>query len=125
VERSGDHWRNSGYRLPIDRMMLGELFLMGYALFAAVLISQRDGLLSAPFMLLYAASFAAVAFVSLWQGRPQRAGAADRTSNAASPAKGDDERRTLAGANGAASPPAAVHAPSAEVLVKTTIARVE
>ena len=38
VERAGDGWRNSGYRLPVDRMMVGELLLMVYAIFAAVLI---------------------------------------------------------------------------------------
>jgi cellulose synthase/poly-beta-1,6-N-acetylglucosamine synthase-like glycosyltransferase len=71
VERAGDGWRNSGYRLPVDRIMVGELLLMAYAIFAAVLIAQREGWLSAPFMLLYAASFAAVAGAGLWQGRPR------------------------------------------------------
>ncbi len=71
VERAGDGWRSSGYRLPIDRMMAGELLMMLYALFAAVLITQREGWLSAPFMLLYAASFGAVAGADLWQGRPR------------------------------------------------------
>jgi hypothetical protein len=52
-------------------MMLGELLLMFYAVFAAVLITQREGWLSAPFMLLYAASFATVAGAGLWQGRPR------------------------------------------------------
>ncbi len=52
--------------------MLGELLLMLYAIFAAVLIAQHhSGWLSAPFMLLYAASFAAVVGMarSLWQNR--------------------------------------------------------
>ena len=71
VERPGDGWRHSCYRLPVDRMMVGELLLMVYAVFAAVLITQREGWYSAPFMLLYAASFAAVAGAGLWQGRPR------------------------------------------------------
>lgn len=73
VERAGDGWRNSGYRLPVDRMLVGESLLMLYAIFAAVLIGQREGWLSAPFMLLYAASFGAVAGIGLWQGRPRPA----------------------------------------------------
>jgi hypothetical protein len=72
VEHAGDGWRHSGYRLPLDRMLVGELLLMGYAVFAAVLIAQREGWLSAPFMLLYAASFGAVALAGLWQGRPSQ-----------------------------------------------------
>ena len=72
VERAGDGWRQSGYRLPIDRMLAGELFLTLYALFAAVLIADREGWLSAPFMLLYAASFGAVAAMGVWQGRKRQ-----------------------------------------------------
>lgn len=68
VERAGDGWRQSRYRLPIDRMVAGELFLMLYAIFAAVLIAQREGWPSVPFMLLYAASFGAVAVTGVWQG---------------------------------------------------------
>lgn len=71
VEETGDNWRASGYRLPVDRLLVGELLLMLYAVFAAVLIAGREGWLSAPFMLLYAASFGAVALAGLWQGRPQ------------------------------------------------------
>ncbi len=70
VQRAGESWRQSAYRLPIDRMMLGELFMMGYAIFAAVLIAQHDGWLAVPFMLLYAASFGAMVVISLWQNRP-------------------------------------------------------
>jgi cellulose synthase/poly-beta-1,6-N-acetylglucosamine synthase-like glycosyltransferase len=71
VERAGDGWRSSGYRVGGGRMLIGELLLMGYAIFAAVLITQREGWLSAPFMLLYAASFGTVAAAGIWQGRPR------------------------------------------------------
>ena len=70
VQQAGEHWRDSTYRLPIDRMMLGELGMALYALFAAVLIVRQDGWLSAPFMLLYAASFGTVVAINLWQNRP-------------------------------------------------------
>ena len=70
VQRAGEGWRGSAYRLPVDRVMLAEIFLAGYSLFAAYLIAERAGWLAALFMLLYAASFAAVAGVTLWQNRP-------------------------------------------------------
>jgi hypothetical protein len=120
VERSGDGWRSSTYRVPVDRMLIGEVFLMGYAIFAAVLVSQRDGWLSAPFMLLYAASFGAVAFIGLWQNRPARTQTARR----------GDEPRNFPGADydpsllPAARPVSAPSQPG-DVLVKTTISQVE
>ena len=53
--------------------MLAEASLIGYALFGAWLVAAHSGWLSAVFMLLYAASFATVVGVSLWQDRsPQR-----------------------------------------------------
>ena len=72
VENAGDTWRSSTYRLPMDRVMMGELFMMVYAFLAAALLARHDGWLSAPFMLLYAASFGTVVGVSLWQNRPQK-----------------------------------------------------
>jgi hypothetical protein len=83
VERAGDGWRHSGYRLPVDRMLVGEVLLMFYAVFAAVLIAGREGWLSAPFMLLYAASFGAVALAGLWQGRPARSASLPAQESAA------------------------------------------
>jgi cellulose synthase/poly-beta-1,6-N-acetylglucosamine synthase-like glycosyltransferase len=70
VEQSGDAWWGSTYRLPLDRMMMAEIGLMIYALVAAWLVAQQSGWMSAFFMLLYAAGFAAVIGVSLWQNRP-------------------------------------------------------
>lgn len=70
VEQSGDAWWGSAYRLPLDRMMMAEIGLMIYALVAAWLVAQQSGWMSAFFMLLYAAGFAAVISVSLWQNRP-------------------------------------------------------
>lgn len=85
VEQTGDGWRHSGYRLPVDRMLAGELLLMLYAIFAAVLIAEHEGWLSAPFMLLYAASFGAVAFTGLWQSRPARAAGHSTTETGTEP----------------------------------------
>ncbi len=72
VEHASDHWRDSSYRLPLDRIMLGEILMALYALFAAVLLAQRGDWFSIPFMLLYAASFGAVVGIGLWQNRPDK-----------------------------------------------------
>jgi cellulose synthase/poly-beta-1,6-N-acetylglucosamine synthase-like glycosyltransferase len=121
VQQSGDRWRGSTYRLPLDRMMLGEIFMAVYAIFAAALLAQREGWLSVPFMLLYAASFGAVVAAGIWQNRPQHPRRAARGSDDGATASPDFE---LAGRLPAPSP-LAVHAPTPEVLVKTTIAQVE
>jgi cytochrome bd-type quinol oxidase subunit 2 len=129
VEHAGDGWRGSAYRLPVDRMMIGELLMMCYAILAAVLIAQREGWLSAPFMLLYAASFGAVAGIGLWQGRPtvRAASASTQPSLPVRAASLSEQSRSSVRATsvGEQFPPLAVHAPSTEVLVKTTIAQVE
>ncbi|MCS6828255.1 MAG: glycosyltransferase [Caldilinea sp.] len=70
VEHTQDCWRNSDYALPLDRVMLMEIGLMFYALWAAWLVADAKGWIAAFFMLLYAASFAMMAGVSLWQNRP-------------------------------------------------------
>lgn len=67
VERTQDRWRSSSYALPLDRVMAAELVLAGYALLAAWLVAEASGWFSAIFMLLYAASFAMMVGVSLWQ----------------------------------------------------------
>ena len=72
IEQSGDAWSSSTYRLPLDRVMVAEVSLMIYALVAAWLVTQQSGWMSAFFMLLYAAGFATVVGVSLWQNRPPR-----------------------------------------------------
>ncbi|HAJ34422.1 MAG TPA: glucosyltransferase [Chloroflexi bacterium] len=72
VEQRGDAWRSSAYRLPLDRMMMVEAGLMLYALGAAWLVAQHSGWASAFFMLLYAAGFATIVGVTLWQNLPPR-----------------------------------------------------
>lgn len=85
VQQSGEGWRASAYRLPVDRVMVGEILLAGYSLLAAYLIAARDGWLSAPFMLLYAASFSTVVGVTLWQSRPAAAARPRRKLSRAMP----------------------------------------
>ncbi len=71
VERTHDRWRSSSYALPLDHIMAAELALAGYALIGAWLVAGVSGWFSALFMLLYAASFATIVGVSLWQNRAQ------------------------------------------------------
>lgn len=70
VEHAQDRWRNSNYALPLDRVLLAEIGLTIYALAAAWLVAVHYGGFAAVFMVLYAASFAMVGSVSLWQSRP-------------------------------------------------------
>lgn len=70
VERMQDPWRHSAYALPLDRVLILEIGLMLYALTAAWLVATTTGKFASLFLLLYAASFAMVAGVSLWQNRP-------------------------------------------------------
>jgi len=67
VEHTHDRWWSSSYALPLDRVMAAELGLAAYALGAAWLVAGVSGWFSALFMVLYAASFATVVGVSLWQ----------------------------------------------------------
>ncbi|WP_298981087.1 glycosyltransferase [Caldilinea sp.] len=72
VEHAQDRWRNSNYALPLDRVLLMEIGLMFYAMWATWLIVVSQGWFTAIFMLLYTASFAMMAGVSLWQNRPSK-----------------------------------------------------
>jgi cellulose synthase/poly-beta-1,6-N-acetylglucosamine synthase-like glycosyltransferase len=69
VEQQTDRWQGSRYRLPIDRLLAGEVLLAGYALASAYLIARQSGWGAALFMLLYAVSFGALAGIGLWQNR--------------------------------------------------------
>lgn len=70
VEQAQDRWHHSAYALPLDRVLIAEIGLALYALAAAWLVAASQGGFAAIFMLLYAASFATIASISLWQNRP-------------------------------------------------------
>ena len=67
LEGQAGHWSASGYRLQVDRGIIGEISLALYALTAAIaaLITGRYGVL--PFTLLYAIGFGTVAWMELTQ----------------------------------------------------------
>lgn len=72
VETSADAWQRSAYRLPLDRTMLGELLLCGYALCAVgVALAQGYWTLGA-FLLIYVGGFGLMVGLGLWQAWPQR-----------------------------------------------------
>ncbi len=72
VAQTGDQWKLTRYRLPLDPMLLGELALMAYAISLAGYAISLGKWWSVPFMLLYASGFALVITVELWQSRGDR-----------------------------------------------------
>lgn len=70
VERQGDSWSAKRYVLPFGWEAVGEVALAVYALIGVVVALQRDLAWSAPFLLLYAASFGYTGWISLWHSRP-------------------------------------------------------
>ncbi len=70
VEQTGDGWRSSTYRLSLEPLFFGELFMLIYALAVAGLAIQHGKWLSIPFLLLYAGGFSTMVLVDLWQLRP-------------------------------------------------------
>ncbi len=71
-QQTGDQWKLTRYRLPLDPMLLGELALMAYAISLAGYAISLGKWWSVPFMLLYASGFALVITVELWQSRAAR-----------------------------------------------------
>jgi hypothetical protein len=69
VEQAGDRWQASAYRLPIDRLLLGEAALTLYAIATCLVAALHQKWWTAPFALLYAASFGLMVGVELWQSR--------------------------------------------------------
>jgi cellulose synthase/poly-beta-1,6-N-acetylglucosamine synthase-like glycosyltransferase len=68
LEDRGGNWANSAYRLLPDGVILGELFLLLYALVAAWAAWIRHQYGAIPFLLLFAVGFTIVAGSSVWQG---------------------------------------------------------
>lgn len=76
VHNAGDLWQRSSYRLPLPRMVLGELALAAYAFATVLLAAARGQWGTALFLALYVAGFGLMAGVGFWQAwhsRPQAA----------------------------------------------------
>ena len=73
VETGGDGWQRSAYRLPLDRLMIGEALLFLYALCAATVAIASGRWTLGAFLSIYVGGFALMVGVGLWQARPRRA----------------------------------------------------
>jgi cellulose synthase/poly-beta-1,6-N-acetylglucosamine synthase-like glycosyltransferase len=69
LEGSGGRWADSAYRLLPDRVILGEVFLMLYAIVTVWAAWNRHQYGAIPFLMLFVLGFGAVAGSGLWQGR--------------------------------------------------------
>jgi cellulose synthase/poly-beta-1,6-N-acetylglucosamine synthase-like glycosyltransferase len=84
IEGREGRWTESTYRLPVNKSVVGELALMGYALAALAIALSRGQYGPVPFLLLCAAGYGLVAWTGVWQGRI----VARRAAAAAQPAPG-------------------------------------
>jgi cellulose synthase/poly-beta-1,6-N-acetylglucosamine synthase-like glycosyltransferase len=67
LEGKNDRWQGQRYALPLDGMVIGELLLVLYAAFSVATAWRLGHTWAIPFLCLYLAGFAMVAFVGLWQ----------------------------------------------------------
>ena len=67
VEQAGDRWQKSSYRLPLDRLFWGEVFLFGYATLTVTVALWLGQWASALFLSLYAGGFGALTLIGLRQ----------------------------------------------------------
>ncbi len=92
VQRAGDGWQQSRYRLPLEVGTFVELGLTLYALAAVGLAAYLERWWSIPFLAIYAGGYGLMAGVALWQAweaflaRPEQP--ASRQDGRALPTKG-------------------------------------
>ena len=76
LQDPGDQWQDKRYSLPLSGLVLGEMFLSGYALVTVIVAIERGQFYAAPFLMLYVLGFGMMVVVGLVQGwqrrRPQR-----------------------------------------------------
>ena len=72
IQAADDGWRGSSYRLPVPPIVYVEAGLSIYALGVVALNVWLDKWWPVPFLLLYAAGFAVMVVVGLWQGKRPR-----------------------------------------------------
>ncbi len=66
---TADRWQTSAYRLPLERLVWGELLLSLYSFLGAWLAATHDNGFAVPFILLYACAFGYVSLLALWDAR--------------------------------------------------------
>lgn len=96
VNRAGDAWQHSIYRLPLDGLALGELGLALYSLLGAWFALTNGHQFAVPFILLYTFGFGYVGLQGVWDARAELwqwfrlsidRGGAEKTSETANSSK--------------------------------------
>jgi len=67
VDQGHRQWQHSGYQLPLQPMVMGELFFCIYAIATIFVAYTRGHQGTIPFLLIYAAGFGLMVGVELWQ----------------------------------------------------------
>jgi cellulose synthase/poly-beta-1,6-N-acetylglucosamine synthase-like glycosyltransferase len=73
LESRTDGWQRSAYRLPLDSTLIGETFLLLYAIVTVIIALTQGHWTLAAFLLIYVGGFALMVGATLWQARPQPA----------------------------------------------------
>ncbi len=73
VQDRSDLWQNKRYTLPLSWLVVGELFLAGYALLTVAVALWRGHIYAVPFLLLYVGGFGLMVLVGIVQGWQRRA----------------------------------------------------
>lgn len=68
--RSNETWQQSLYRLPLSKVVVGEILLSAYALVSTWVAAHSGHIAATPFLLIYAAGYGLMACTSLVQAWP-------------------------------------------------------
>jgi len=77
VDQGHKQWHHSGYQLPLQPMVMGELFFCIYALITIYVALTQGHSGAAPFLAIYAAGFGLMVGVELWQAWGRRSAQVD------------------------------------------------
>ncbi len=67
IDQGQNTWKHSGYHLPLQPMVMGELFFCLYAVVAIIVAITQSHRNSAPFLAIYALGFGLMVGTELWQ----------------------------------------------------------
>jgi hypothetical protein len=67
IEQGRRQWQQSGYQLPLQPMVMGELFFCLYAIVTIIVAFTQGHLGAIPFLAIYAAGYGMMVGVELWQ----------------------------------------------------------
>ncbi len=73
VQDRRDLWQNKRYALPLSWLVLGEIFMAGYALLTVAAALWRGHIYAVPFLLLYVGGFGMMVVVGILQGWQRQA----------------------------------------------------